>query len=116
MSARCDQCRHWQAPDEDDPDSDWRDDKAGAGECKAIRPVWHIEEEAVKGMTYPSRPESEPIRGEIPPARQALIDAWERRQIEAIKAAGAFVVDGSSYYAALKTQPDFYCAKFTALA
>jgi hypothetical protein len=82
--SNCDTCRFW-TPDDDD----WRVAKIGFRKCEAIRMTERIEE----GV------EGEYLTG----------DAREDAECAAIKAAKAFCVDGSSYYAAVYTAPDFGC-------
>jgi len=104
---RCDQCAHWLSED-----ADRLSKRVVARRCEAIKPYWIIEAKATEGMIYPHRPVDEPLSGDIPPERAARIEAYEKVQADALRMAGAYVEDGSSYYAALRTQADFYCARF----
>lgn len=83
---RCENCRFWMF---DEPD--WQFDSVRLGECKAVKMREHI----------------------IEPARQ--IEDWDAREAEEerlLKEAKAIAVDGSGYYAALRTAPDFGCTLF----
>lgn len=87
--ARCDSCRHW---DTEEP-LDWVQERAAFRRCLAVQMRCKIEDSVQTHLTGKER--------------MAI-------EIEAIKAARAYVVDGSSYYAALITGPDFHCALFEA--
>lgn len=90
MSETCETCRFWLYISAED----WEFDALGVGDCKAIKM-----REDIKDAVFDSRP------------RDAF-DDWdevERLEAEALRAAKAFAVDGSGYYAALRTFPDFGC-------
>jgi len=87
---RCDQCRHWNKQDA----HDWEAAGAEFGECKGVRERWVITEEAVEGIEWDSDDTS----------------PYVARRREALKAARAYVQDGSEYRAELMTAPDFFCA------
>lgn len=84
---RCDQCKHWKPDDTED----WAAEEIGFRLCTAVRPRWKIQDEASELK----------IEG----------DAAELRA-EALRAARAYVQDGSEYLADLVTGPDFFCALF----
>lgn len=86
MTGNCRTCRHWRAVE-----PDWQFDGLTMGKCGAIK-------------------QRETI---IAPARE--IDDWDKREAEEerlLKAEKAVAVDGSGYYAALRTQADFGCVLF----
>lgn len=85
--SRCETCQHWFFDR-----ADWQFDELQIGECKAIRQRETIEEDALLGTG---------------------IDSWDDEAAPLIKAAmikaKAIAVDGSGYYAALRTFSDFGC-------
>ena len=83
---RCETCEHWKF---DEPD--WEYDQLRFGECKAIRQRETIDDDATEGLTDRYGEEA------------------EARKKAALMAAKAFAVDGSGYYAAVRTAPDFGC-------
>lgn len=90
MSETCETCRFWLASSA----SDWEFDALGVGDCQAIKMRSDIKDEA-----FEHRPRKD-------------FDDWdevEKLEVEALRAAKAFAVDGSGYYAALRTFPDFGC-------
>jgi len=91
---RCETCAHWKF---DKPD--WEFDELRFGECKAIQMREDLESEAVQA---------------------AGVDRWDAEaeavRKAALRAAKAFCVDGSSYYAAVRTAPDFGCVLHVAAA
>lgn len=84
----CETCLHWRF---DEPDAEFDDLRFGT--CKAIRQRETIQDEAFKGQKDVDRWTDE---------GEAIIHA-------AMKAAKAIAVDGSGYYAAVRTAPDFGC-------
>ena len=89
-TGRCSSCEHWKFEE-----PDWQYDALTLGECKAIRM-----REAI-----------------VEPAREiADWDAREAEEARLLKAAKAIAVDGSGYYAALRTAADFGCVLHTALS
>lgn len=88
---RCVDCHYWGEADEDE--ADWVNIKVGTNKCNAIRERWKLTDKIdVDGF--------------------AEVQEWINAQHDALRQAQAYVVDGSSYMAALYTGPDFYCAKF----
>ena len=90
---RCDQCSHWQEP------TSLRSGEAkriGFGLCRGVRERWDIRDTV-------ERPEKL--------GREEAM-AYAAAQSDALKAAQAYVEDGSEYYAGLLTAPDFFCALF----
>jgi hypothetical protein len=85
---RCDKCQHWT------PSEDHNVEAAGMRKCRAVRPLWHVIEDATRGMTYGDG------------------NAYRAAEIEALRRARAVVNDGSSYMADLFTGPDFGCVLF----
>ncbi len=87
---RCDQCKHWLSNDED-----WTAKAVGFRPCGGVMARWKIEDDASKDIS--------------------LTDMEKRRasEREALRAARAYVQDGSEYRAVLFTGPDFFCALFT---
>jgi hypothetical protein len=90
---RCDACKHWQ---KDSEFEEWEAQRAGFGECLAVRARWRIQEEATKGLVWDDRDTSQ----------------YVTKQIDALRAHRAYVQDGSQYRAELFTAPDFFCALF----
>lgn len=81
---RCDECKFWDRSNLEV----WEGVELGFGACKGVRERWEIQDEA-----SPKR------AGEYALVRQT-----------ALKAARAYVEDGSEYHAVLITAPDFFCA------
>jgi len=55
----------------------------------------------------------------IAPAREAFSDDWDAQEAEEgrlLKAEKAIAVDGSGYYAAIRTAPDFGCVLWATTA
>ena len=91
--ARCDQCKHWK---NESDNQEWEALSAGFGECLGVRERWVIQDEASEGIPYDGKDEG----------------AFSRSRREALKAARAYVQDGSQYRAELFTAPDFFCALY----
>lgn len=91
---RCATCEHWRF---DRPD--WEFDELHLGECKAIKQRETIQSEALAA---------------------AGVENWDDGSEEVKRAAmmitKAIAVDGSGYYAALRTAPDFGCTLWTVAA
>lgn len=83
---RCDKCKFWQYPTEA-----WETIQAGIGVCGGVRERWDIADEA-SGNRHNND--------------------FTKVRCDALRAARAFVEDGSEYHAALVTAPDFFCALF----
>jgi hypothetical protein len=92
---KCEACKHWKKGSDNE---EWEAAGAGFGECEGVRERWVIQDEASEGVERDSDEEGE--------------FATKRR--EALKAARAYVQDGSQYHAELFTAPDFFCALFAA--
>jgi hypothetical protein len=88
MNERCETCQHWTFAE-----PDWEFDDMRFGTCRAIKQRQTIEEEALAGLDDEDR--------------------WSGRADElkraALGASKAIAVDGSGYYAAVRTAPDFGC-------
>jgi hypothetical protein len=88
VSGRCETCEHWKFAE-----PDWQFDSLVIGECKAIRMREDIETSAAEKAGFQNR--------------------WDDGAEEAVKAgllaAKAIAVDGSGYYAAVRTTADFGC-------
>lgn len=84
---RCENCRHWGRVAE----TGWEAEEVGFHHCDAIRERWVIEDEGAERYATDG-------------------DEWIRQRADALRAARAFVVDGSEYRAGLFTAPDFFCA------
>jgi hypothetical protein len=97
MVSQCAECKHW---DKDSENQEWEARKSGFGKCNAIRTRWDIMDDASGGRRWAEGDE----------AKKALIEA----RIDALRAARAYVQDGSEYRAELFTGPDFFCALFFA--
>lgn len=95
---RCDQCKHWKRASEDNRIG-WEAQGAEFGECTAVRPRWVITDDIPSPW----------MQGE--PSKDAL-KAYEDAKTAALKAARAYVQDGSDYVADLVTGPDFGCVLF----
>lgn len=94
---RCDTCKFW--PDKAD---EWEAEQAGLRKCAAVRPRWDIADEA-----------SEALAKAIGKERyddDAPEDQFEAVRRDALRAARAYVQDGSQYTASFWTMPDFFCA------
>lgn len=104
---RCDTCRYWQMAE-----TDWQAERVRFRRCEAVKEQWHITSAATAQISYPRRPYDEPAGSQIPPSRQAALDAYEAVKDDALREARAYVIDGSQYMAELWTGPDFFCAKF----
>lgn len=81
--ARCETCRNWS-----NAEPDWQFDQLIMGRCAAIRQREDI----------------------LEPARE--IEDWDAREVEEgrlLSAEKAIAVDGSGYYAAIRTRGDFGC-------
>lgn len=83
----CETCRWWMF---DTPD--WQFDDLRIGECKRVKQREVIEDEATRDL----------VDGRWNDAAEDAIKS-------AMQEARAIVVDGSGYYAALRTMPDFGC-------
>jgi hypothetical protein len=94
---RCDECKHWK---KDSDNEEWEAKAAGFGECLGVMERWRIMDDSVGPRYLASESDDE--------------DDYIRRRGEALKAARAYVQDGSQYRAELFTAPDFFCALFTA--
>ena len=94
-TTRCDLCRHW---NKDSENQEWEAERAGFGECLAVRERWRIMDE--------SGPRDWKAKDE------AGAEAYIQRRIEGLKAARAYVQDASEYHAELFTAPDFFCALY----
>jgi hypothetical protein len=95
-SPSCRECRFWR-----DPVVAYRCSDVGFKECFAIKSRQDIEDEA--GLT-----EEEKLKGYD-------WELQEKKELAAIRAAGAYTVDASDYYSALFTGPEFYCCRFEAV-
>jgi hypothetical protein len=93
---RCDGCKHWKKGSDN---AEWEAESAGFGECLGVRERWVIQDEASEGMKWDSEDNS----------------SFVTKRVEALKAARAYVQDGSQYRAELFTAPDFFCALHAAL-
>jgi len=83
----CVTCKHWSASVDD-----WEFEELGVRDCKGI-----LMREDIKELAHKDHDDD---RWE---------DAGQARENAAMRATRAFVVDGSGYYAALRTHPDFGC-------
>lgn len=86
MLERCQTCKHWMTDK-----SDWEFERRGVGDCKAI-----------------------PTHEELQNAAHKDHESWfgddaDARENSAIQSARAYTIDGSGYYSALRTRPDFGC-------
>src|SRR3712207_2378321 len=97
---RCDECKHWKR---DSDNEEWEAKAAGFNECVAVRERWRITDEATKGLAYGNLEGDEPDH------------PYVAARFNALKAARAYVQDGSEYRAELFTAPDFFCALFEPL-
>ena len=94
---RCDQCKHWFVETRRGY-SEWEAKAVGFGECKAVRQRWTIQDDASRDLDRW--------------ADDAAEDRWTEARRNALKAARAYVQDGSEYRAELYTAPDFFCALY----
>ena len=94
MTDRCDGCVHWQLGELEPHHEATR---AGFRKCNGIQPRWDIEDASIAALKG---------KGFISPG------VVMQRETEAIKAAKAYVQDGSQYVAVLYTGPDFGCVLF----
>lgn len=94
-TVRCDSCKHWK---KDSDQEEWEAKSAGFGECEGVRERWVIQDEASEGVEWDDEEEG----------------AFVTKRREALKAARAYVQDGSQYHAELFTAPDFFCALYIA--
>jgi hypothetical protein len=112
---RCDTCQHWK---KDEQEENHRVKSVGFHECGAIREPWVIENEATKDLPWPGGPhlkwKYDPELG-IDVTDDAAYNAYQQREIEAVKTEQAFVSDASQYRAELYTAPDFFCARYEQL-
>jgi hypothetical protein len=86
----CQTCKHWSFDERD-----WQYDGARLGQCKAIRMREEIVDDAYEGK--------ETARWEIDYDEQIKIEG------AALTAAKAVAVDGSGYFACIRTTGDFGC-------
>lgn len=91
---RCDQCKHWKVASDNE---EWEAKGVGFGECLAVRERWRITDEVSAALEYDSEDGSK----------------FQTARRDALKAARAYVQDGSEYRAELFTAPDFFCALFS---
>jgi hypothetical protein len=106
MTMRCDECAHWR---KDSDNQQWEPSRAGFGECVGVRERWRIMDEASEGLAWGSGEEGlDPYSDELPAESFTMV------RIAALKAARAYVQDGSEYHAELFTAPDFFCALWAA--
>lgn len=89
---RCETCKHWKF---DKPD--WEFDELHFGECKAMK----MRDEIVREALAEAEIDSQYDEGGEEVAKRALA------------ATKAIPVDGSGYYAGLRTAPDFGCVLHT---
>lgn len=92
---KCETCQFWL----NHSGSDWSADDIGFGKCTAVRERWKVQDNASDGMR----------RSWDRDGTDADEDAWSKARREALRAARAYVQDGSEYYAELVTGPDFGC-------
>lgn len=90
---RCDGCRHWTEEPEE-----WEAKAVGFRECRAVRERWRIQDDASSGIEWAGEEDG----------------AYMQARRDALKAARAYVQDGSEYMAQLYTAPDFFCALWAA--
>ena len=98
---KCAGCKHWT---KDIDQHDWSAAGAGMARCAAVRPRWKIQDEAVSGKIEHTDADDE---YDVPPK-----GAWALARSDALKAAKAYVQDGSEYRAEFITGPDYFCALF----
>lgn len=98
---RCDECKHWFVDDRPGY-REWEAEAVGFGECKAVRERWVVQDEANDGVRS-----WETVGDEAE-------EQWMAKRRDALRAARAYVQDGSEYRAELYTAPDFFCALFEA--
>ncbi len=87
METKCENCKHWGA----DGEIGWEAAQVGFNRCCGVRERWIIQDEA-----SPRRNDKQ----------------WIEARKEALRAARAYVQDGSEYTAELVTSADFSCALF----
>jgi hypothetical protein len=92
QAPRCETCVHWSASSDD-----WQCEKAGFGECKRIILLDRVTDQAAKAFRAQGRRVWDNA------------DELGAAELELLKIAKAVCVDASSYYAALRTAPDFGC-------
>jgi hypothetical protein len=97
---RCDQCKHWKP----EGTQDWTAERVGFGECLGVRERWRITDEAGCRSAVKEY--------ELGPPLEDGIEAALQQEDAALRAARAYVQDGSEYRAELFTAPDFFCALF----
>jgi hypothetical protein len=93
---RCDTCKHWNAKSDQ---QEWEAAGAGFGQCLGVRERWEIMDDASKKWAD----------------NDAEQDRADQTRVAALKAARAYVQDGSEYHAEMFTAPDFFCALYTPL-
>jgi hypothetical protein len=110
---RCDSCKHWQNASDNE---EWEARHAGFGECKAVRERWRIMDEASDASAKPKGWAADDSDwdewGDSPPPADSFVGV----RIAALKAARAYLQDGSEYRAELFTAPDFFCALYSPVA
>lgn len=94
---RCDGCKFWKKAT-DDGCGDWSAAAISFGECQAVRERWVIQDDASAGLEWSGDDDG----------------AYTKARRDALRAARAYVQDGSQYYAELMTGGDFFCALFVA--
>lgn len=92
---RCDHCKHWKSGT--DENEEWEARGVGFKECGAVRERWRITDEATTNLEYEDGDTSQ----------------YQTRRKDALRAARAYVQDGSEYRAELFTAPDFFCALYS---
>lgn len=90
-AGRCAGCAHWKFTT-----PDWEFDELMIGECKAVKMRCGIEEDV-----------------ETETGIERFEDGWGEAMKKALVDAKAIAVDGSGYYAALRTFGDFGCVLFS---
>jgi hypothetical protein len=93
---RCDSCQHWA-----DHADEWDAKEVGFRRCQAVRERWVIQDEA---------PKWSPVGVE---EHRDKFDHYQKIRNDVLRAARAYVQDGSEYHAELITGPDFFCAFWT---
>lgn len=101
MNPACSTCRHWKL----EGTQDWEAERAGFGECLAVRERW-----AITGEVGGYRVSLEYDYEDMTPAER--IESKMEERTAALRAARAYVQDGSEYRAELFTGPDFFCALY----
>lgn len=95
MSARCETCTHWKFAEKD-----WEFESLVFGKCAAVKQREDVEREACEAAGIDHRWD----------------DGGEEVVLNAMREAKAIAVDGSGYYAALRTAADFGCVLHQAVA